>query len=161
MHKSLLPLAIAAVALISGCATSGPTYQYVKDRESAILVGRNVVIFTGHDDVHVTFLEIDDLGVEPSFWTGLKSEIPVSPGDHRIVVYLSGYGFVVGLRTVELGCEARHLYRFSARKEGVEFDLTIWDETGGESNRKLVSSHRIVGKQGSTPVTVPLFLPAK
>jgi len=148
---------IVFALMAGGCATTGPTYQYVKKSDSGLLVGRNFMVFIPTDKVRISFVEIDGALVKPSVWTGPLEEVPVAPGEHAVTFGLEGFQFVFAQDTAELKVEAGHRYQFKARKVGIAFDVEVFDETSA----RTVFAKRVSGSKSAGPVFVPIFIPTK
>lgn len=164
LHSRLLTvLAFIALAMLSGCATTRPTYVPPSSPPVATVKGgsANIIKFFSDGDSHVSLVEVDGLYLPPSFWTGNIRSVAVAPGTRRITVLLQGSNYTQAQDTLSIEAVAGHTYQIEAKKTGIAFDVVVYDEgtTGNERNSVLTA--RIAGGAGSGPAYVPIFIPAK
>lgn len=157
-------LLILTSLLFGGCATtSRPTYNPPASGETATIKGgsANIVRFFSAGEAHVAIIEIDGLVIPPSFWTGNARSVNVTAGPRKVTVLLSGNNYTQAQETIQLDVVAGKTYQIEAHKVGIDFDLSVFEETDKPAERKSVFSARLHGGSSGGPAFVPIFIPVK
>jgi hypothetical protein len=160
MKTNKLLAALSLPLLFSGCVSpTGPMFQNQQGPSAVRLYGESPG-FMGmwRGGASVSFVEVDGRQVQRSFLGGYPMEVFVVPGAHSFTLGLHGDSYVEGQGTVGLRVLPSHTYKFTARRVGLDFDVSMWDVTNGDQNQNVWAQFRIHGQQGRAPVVVPIFV---
>ena len=155
-----LALVILSMLILSGCASTRPSYPNTKTESSAKVIGDspNLVRFFSNGESGVHFVEVDGIYVAESFVSGYTKEIFLNPGKHRLTIQLHGSEYTAAQTEISIEVEAQKTYLFTAQKVGLAFDVTLSLCKPDGTAETTLSQFRVAARSNPQPTVMPIFI---
>ncbi|MCF3650142.1 hypothetical protein [Synoicihabitans lomoniglobus] len=140
----LSAFSVVALGLSTGCGTytSSPTHSMTFTSSTASLHVRPAAFDTALNTT-IRLQSVDDRRVGQA----AAPAVPLEPGRHTVKIFLDGSDHQA-VHTLTIDAEASHAYRIDGQQVGLDFKVTVWDETAGHGRdqRVLVSESLVVSQ---------------